>query len=45
MEVTMLFGFLTNKILSTIGVAWTLGVIFHSLFSFFTAQIDEQCPL
>ena len=28
MEVTMLFGFLPNNALSTIGVAWTLGAIF-----------------
>lgn len=28
MEVTMLFGFLPNNTLSTIGVAWTLGAIF-----------------
>lgn len=28
MEITMLFGFLPNNTLSTIGVAWTLGAIF-----------------
>ena len=36
MEITMLFGFLPNNTLSTIGVAWTLGAIFafYIIFQF-----------
>ena len=51
MEITMLFGFLPNNTLSTIGVAWTLGAIFafYIIFPFIVFLLynkkEELCPL
>lgn len=44
MEMTMLFGFLPNNSLSTIGVAWTLGAIFafYVIFPFVVFLLDNK---
>lgn len=44
MEITMLFGFLPNNTLSTIGVAWTLGAIFafYIIFPFMEMYLSHM---
>ncbi|MCX7511738.1 acyltransferase family protein [Levilactobacillus brevis] len=44
MESTLLFGFLPNNHLQTMGISWTLGVIFafYLIFPFFTVVVSNK---